>query len=668
MTLDTLSKVADEAIRRSDRAALREAIAKGERLAGSLSAADRVKLEARLLHWRGFEFYFTAYYSRALDLFTQALERYAEADEHSRIARATTNIGACHQFLGDFTKALEMMRRAQAIYRTLNDRIGDATATNNIANLYLMGGDYDAALAAYSESLAAHRELNDLDGIARATGNIGNLYKETGEFEQALKFYEESLRLYDDLKDPAGIGRITGNIGGCYFAMNDYTVAFEYYNRSERIHEDLGDRLRVARMRANIGSIYSNMGVPESALRLSLDALTMHEEIGDRYGIAHLTGIIGDTYADLQQHDLAVEWLERGITLARDLNNRRDLAHFIYSLAAVYLELGRIDEAEALVIQGLAVSDQLPVVRAGLFLCNARIMLSRGKQDLVRPLIEQALEIADQHRLREMQTSAHRYLRDLHRESGPLQTYIYHDDLYEQLSEQTRGDVQHKRMAIASAERRISEERRTAERQRALLYNTLPANIADRLLREEQEVADLHEFCVIMFLDIVAFTETASAMAPNDLIVLLNSVFSICDAVSQRHGLMKVKTIGDSYMAVALPTNDQTPSEMVTSVADAALDLLQEIPHAGAGLNVRIGLHSGPAVAGVIGKDRLQYDLWGDTVNVASRMESSGEPGRIHVSEQIAHHLSSATVRLVPRGRIEIKGKGTMTTYWLESA
>lgn len=668
MTLDELTRNADEAVRRSDRAALREVIAKGERLLRSLEEPERGQLEARLLHWKGFEFYFTAHYDRALGLFTQALDRYTEAGETARVARATTNIGACHQFVGDFTKALELMRRSHDLYRSLNDSSGMATALNNVANLYLMNGEYDAALAAYTESLAVHRELNERDGIARATGNIGNLYKETGDYENALKFYEESLRLYDELDDPAGVGRITGNIGGCYFAMNDYSIAFEYYNRSERIHEELGDRLRVARMRSNIGGVYSNMGEPESALRLSLDALAIHEEIGDSYGIAHLTGIVGDTYADLAQYDLAAEWLERAIVLARDLNNRRDIAYFMQSLATVYVELERLDEADDLITQGLRVADNFPVVIAGFLLCRVRIMMIRGMQDMARPLIEEALEIANQHHLRELQTAAHRYLRDLHRVAGPLEAYVYHDDLYEQLSEQTRGETQQKRLAIASAERRISEERRTAERQRALLYNTLPAHIADRLLKDEHEVADQHEFCVIMFLDIVSFTQTASSMAPIDLIVLLNSVFSVCDAVSQRHGLMKVKTIGDSYMAVALPTDEQTPSEMVTSVANAALDLLDEIPHAGAGLTVRIGMHCGPAVAGVIGKDRLQYDLWGDTVNVASRMESSGEPGRIHISEQIAQHLSHETGRSVLRGQIEIKGKGTMTTYWLETA
>ena len=157
----------------------------------------------------------------------------------------------------------------------------------------------------------------------------------------------------------------------------------------------------------------------------------------------------------------------------------------------------------------------------------------------------------------------------------------------------------------------------------------------------------------------------------------MDRVFAICDRVVAAHGIMKIKTIGDSYMAVGFP-DDQEESNGIR-MAEAALELISSIDE----VRIRIGIHNGPVVAGVLGKERMQFDVWGDTVNVASRMESTGEAGRIQVSEDFACHPTlrrtrddkeelgsrrSAIGTLVERGTIEIKGKGTMKTYWLTEA
>jgi len=193
----------------------------------------------------------------------------------------------------------------------------------------------------------------------------------------------------------------------------------------------------------------------------------------------------------------------------------------------------------------------------------------------------------------------------------------------------------------------------------AVLHSTLPKHIADRVARGEV-VNDQFNSVAVLFMDIVGFTTISAQMDASDVVNLLDSVFTMCDAVVNTHGLTKIKTIGDSYMAVAF--------ENITSAGYAALELLDTI----ADISVRIGIHCGPVVAGVLGKERLQYDVWGDTVNVASRMESTSEPGRIHVSEAFAHAVqqikTDGPFSIVERGTVEIKGKGMMTTYWLESA
>jgi class 3 adenylate cyclase len=210
---------------------------------------------------------------------------------------------------------------------------------------------------------------------------------------------------------------------------------------------------------------------------------------------------------------------------------------------------------------------------------------------------------------------------------------------------------------------RLGRERERSER---LLLNVLPAPIAERLKREERTIADRFEEVTVLFADVVGFTQLSSKMRPEELVVLLDEIFSRFDAIADDYGLEKIKTIGDGYMMVGgLP---EPGADHAVRVADAALAMLSSLRELarekGLALSMRIGLHTGDVVAGVIGKRKFTYDLWGDTVNTASRMESHGEPGRVHVSDAAQARLTEAFL-LEARGSIQVKGKGAMSTHWL---
>jgi adenylate cyclase len=209
-------------------------------------------------------------------------------------------------------------------------------------------------------------------------------------------------------------------------------------------------------------------------------------------------------------------------------------------------------------------------------------------------------------------------------------------------------------------------EKQRAEHERAradkVLYNVLPTSIADELKRNERVDAVRFEGMGVLFADIVGFTSYSSSLPPQALVVVLDEIFSRFDRLVDRHDLEKIKTIGDAYMAVSQKRTD--------SLAALALDMLHAIDaynaENGTALQLRIGLHVGPAVAGVIGVKRFLYDVWGDTVNVASRMESNGEPGRVHVTQAVRSQLQDRFA-FEERGGIEVKGKGVMTTYFLSA-
>jgi len=210
-----------------------------------------------------------------------------------------------------------------------------------------------------------------------------------------------------------------------------------------------------------------------------------------------------------------------------------------------------------------------------------------------------------------------------------------------------------------------ARERAMAESER-LLLNVLPEPVAARLKREQAIIADAHPAVTVLFADIVGFTPLSERLSPEDVVVLLDQVFARWDALAARYGVEKIKTIGDAYMvAGGIPVPRDDHAEAIAEMALAMLPAAdRSAAEMGVPLTVRIGIATGPVVAGVIGRAKFIYDLWGDTVNTASRMESHAAPGTIQVSEDLYQRLRDH-YDLRPRGTIDVKGKGPMTTYVL---
>ena len=214
---------------------------------------------------------------------------------------------------------------------------------------------------------------------------------------------------------------------------------------------------------------------------------------------------------------------------------------------------------------------------------------------------------------------------------------------------------------LSTLTRELEEERAKSH---ALLLNILPQPIIDRLEAGETNVADRFSEITVLFSDLVGFTAISSELDASVLVAELNRLFSRFDELCERKGVEKIKTIGDAYMAVGGVPGTRT--DHVAAVAELALamvDVVQEV-HEGPEWRIRIGIHTGPAVAGVLGARKFAYDVWGDTVNVASRLESTSEPNRIHLSGAVALALRES-FSLESRGTVALKGKGETDTFYL---
>ena len=231
--------------------------------------------------------------------------------------------------------------------------------------------------------------------------------------------------------------------------------------------------------------------------------------------------------------------------------------------------------------------------------------------------------------------------------------------------------LQERNLIIEQDRASLARERERSER---LLLSVIPAPIAERMKAGETRIAEHFSAVTVLFADVVGFTKLSANVNPQELVELLDSLFSALDALAAKHGLEKIKTIGDAYMVVCgVPVPMDDHAERVARFAVEMQNVLDEVrlqwsldgKELGAHpVQMRVGIHTGEAVAGVIGTSKFSYDLWGDTVNTASRMESHGEAGKIHVSEEVYHALKD-TFTFEERGEIEVKGKGMMRTLFL---
>jgi len=221
--------------------------------------------------------------------------------------------------------------------------------------------------------------------------------------------------------------------------------------------------------------------------------------------------------------------------------------------------------------------------------------------------------------------------------------------------------------AFLQVERAEAVAERERQRSDDILSNILPAPIADRLKTNPNAmIADAFDSVTILFADIVGFTPRTRTMEPDRLVAFLNRIFTEFDALADRHGLEKIKTVGDAYVAAAgIP---EPKSDHLEAVADTALEMIGTAERLGQDmkepLQIRIGIHTGPAIAGVIGARKFAYDVWGHTVNMAARMEAHGVPSRIHVTRDVRDALSERYI-FEPRGLVDIKGVGPIESWFL---
>ncbi|MBK9249537.1 MAG: tetratricopeptide repeat protein [Ignavibacteria bacterium] len=507
-------------------------------------------------------------------------------------------------------------------------------------------GDYEQVLALTHSviNLAEEHKLTQL--IARAQNTSGLVYLYLGTYDKALEYLHKTLITLEKSGKNRMMGGTIVNIGNVYAALGSYDKALEYLHNALSIFDEIGEKPFKANVTGGIGVVYASIASYDKALEYFHKALAFHEELGDTSGAANVTGNIGNVYLFLGSYDKALEYLHTALATHEEMGNKSGAANVTGNIGTLYAEK-KYEGYDAM--------------KAEEYLLKALAMFTEigAKANLLE--LHKTLSELYEKEERGIEALAH-YKKHIETEK---------EINIEEVKKQNQQREREKQIAIAQA---TSNAKHEAMEQ--LLHNVLPPEIANRILAGKK-IADTHESVSVLFIDIVGFTEMSANVHAGELIDILDIVFTRFDTICKKHGLEKIKTIGDAYMAVCgAPVAVENHAERA---ALAALEMLEDFSMEQRfsvliELDFRIGLHSGSVVAGIIGKNKYAYDLWGDAVNTASRMESHGEPGKIHCSEEFMHALTlSSFLSLMSlqsftfqeRVEMHIKGKGMMKTYYL---
>ncbi|MBK9249531.1 MAG: tetratricopeptide repeat protein [Ignavibacteria bacterium] len=613
-------------------------------------------------------------------------------DVHTLEAESWYVLAINNEHLGNFDKAIEQANRMVSLAELHSLQLLLSKAWNLFGSVYSSSGEYDKALEYYQKALTFHDEHRDSSSVAAVSKNIGVVYAELGSNDKALEFYNRALASFQEIGDLSGVAAVTGNIGNVYNNLCMYENALEYLAKAYAIHEELGEKSGVASDTMNTGNVYYLIGSYILALEYYQKALTINEELGNKRQTASCTGNMGYAFFFLKDYDNALIYQQRSLLLSEEFGNKQQVAYSLANLGNIQSALGRKYEAMDYLLRALQIQRELQSnLYVGDTLIALGILLSElDRQDDALEMLQEGLTLAEKNGEKGSAATAHKELAKILKNKGEIADSYDHFEKFYVLEQEVKNAETLKQAELLNYQRKQAEIDKQHEIQIAsanakheateqLLHNVLPRLIANKMLDGTKLIAEKHSHVSVLFADIVGFTKLSQRISAEELVEGLDRIFTVFDALAEKYGLEKIKTIGDCYMVVSgAPITRDDHAEAMARFAMEMQESIKEFKAISTGeeIQLRIGIHSGEVVAGVIGKKKFAYDIWGDTVNTASRMESHGEAGKIHVSEEFMQVLSSSSLvsftsftsfHFQERGEMEIKGKGIMKTYFMET-
>lgn len=595
---------------------------------------------------------------------------------------------------GEFLKALDVAERGLKIAKASKKHKSVGDYYDKIATVHYYQGGFSKALSYFEKGIKAYQQAGFENGVATLVNNQGAIHYYLGNFPQALEQYKKAAALNAKLNNQMQSATTIQNIGGIYLELDQLDQAMKNFQSAEKTYQSLSDTLSLSQISNSIGDVYQKMGANDLALDKFKEALRLAQLIYHQQSILEVLYNLGDVYQQLLVYDSAMIYYNQANDLSSRMNNVMYQSLSRIGLGFTFLDMNRLSSAIDYCKNGLRISTDIKAVSVQQKACDCLYQAYKLSKESKAALVylEKSLVLKDSLNAR---LTADKIL-NMEFERKTLLDSIAHREKEQRVAQEHQRVLRNREkqrniivvmlvfiavVAIAIWSRlnyvRKSKKRLQFEKDRSehLLLNILPSEIADELKNNGYVKARNFTIASILFTDFKSFTATAAKLSSQELVQELNICFKAFDHIIGRYNVEKIKTIGDAYMAAGgVPVPDANAVENTILAALEMQEFIKQRKVENDLLNkpsfeMRVGVHSGPIVAGIVGVKKFQYDIWGDTVNTASRMESNCDVGHVNISMD-TYLLIKDSKRFVfeSRGKIHAKGKGEIDMFFVSKS
>jgi class 3 adenylate cyclase len=587
--------------------------------------------------------------------------------------------------------ALNYANRALALSKELAWERGVAYSNLNLVRNYILKTEYSKALIDGKLNLIQFEKLEDEKGFALAHLNIAGVELYLANYSIALENLLKALSIFEKLGSRPEIARTLSEMVWVYSYQSNFTEARELGFKSFKINEELGNRNGMAISLNALGSSYYVNDDYDNSLKYWLKALTISQELGNTRRIGVEMDNVGWSYYKLSKFPEALQYLKESLIINKQGKSKRGVCWDYIGVGGIYLEI--VQDSSQKTLNDFFEGNRMAVLELAKIYTDSAISISKlsNHEEILMKAYQQFSLIQTlfgdyKGALISYQefTKKKNVVYSNEKNTAITSMKIKHDQ--EKIDELKNVELARQKLirnvvlvslgfvllflVIVNRQRtKIFNEKKRSE---ALLLNILPEEIAQELKEKGHSDAQLIDQATVLFTDFKGFTAMSVQLSPKKLVEDLHACFSKFDHICEKYGIEKIKTIGDAYMAAGgLPTpNNNHAQNVVRAALEMALVVEQaktkKIRDSQPFFEVKIGIHTGPVVAGIVGIKKYSYDIWGDTVNTASRMESSGEVGKVNVSQATYEILKEDSDFIFKsRGEIEAKGKGELEMWFV---
>jgi adenylate cyclase len=501
-------------------------------------------------------------------------------------------------------------------------------------------GDLDEALAAFFKSAEIAGRINYATGEASAYTSIADVYGYSDNHENAMSYYRKAIAALRKSGDPVALGSALLNVGDEFREKKNYDSALIYLTEASQAFEKSDYEIGKAYALGNLGMVYAGKGQNDIAEKNFNKAIPMLEKLEDYSPICTYLVSLSSIYFDKGDSKKAIEYAQNSLNLAKKYGFKDQLSDANLKLSEVYEKTGELGLSLKYYKDYIAFRDSVNNIDAVQKMADLRYNYEMAKTRVEVNLLNQQKKNA--------------------------QIIVIATIIALILILLLLFGVYQRYKFTREANKTIEAEKKRSD---SLLLNILPEETAQELKQSGKVRAKKFDSVTVMFTDFQGFTQYATSLDPEILVETVDFYFSKFDAIIEKYGLEKIKTVGDSYMCAGglpFPSGDhaykmvQAALEIEQFIRDTKKDPTNNM----IGLDIRIGINTGPVVAGVVGTKKFAYDIWGDTVNIASRMESNSIPGQINISEN-TYELVKHAFDVEFRGDLHVKNRGIMKMYFV---